>query len=79
MQNVDRAPYWTYQFAIHAAQDEDSKNPLMQEMRCRKRNIGTHSMGMPGVGKGKDADLGLYQDGSGTNKSGEAERDYGPR
>ncbi len=23
---------------------------------------------MPGAGKGKDADLGLYQDGSGTNK-----------
>ncbi len=33
---------------------------------------------MPGAGKGKDADLGLYQDGSGTNKRGEAERDYGP-
>ncbi len=33
---------------------------------------------MPGVGKGKDADLGLYQDEFGTNKRGEAERDYGP-
>ncbi len=33
---------------------------------------------MPGAEKGKDADLGLYQDGSGTNKRGEAERDYGP-
>ncbi len=32
---------------------------LMQEMRCRKGNIGTHSMRMPDVGKGKDADLGF--------------------
>ncbi len=29
-------------------------------------------MRMPGVGKGRDVDLGLYQDGSGTNKRGEA-------
>ncbi len=34
---------------------------------------------MPGVGKGKDADLGLCQDRSGINKRGEAERDRGPR
>ncbi len=34
---------------------------------------------MPGAGKGKDADLGLYQDESGTNKRGRAERYYGPR
>ncbi len=27
---------------------------LMQEMWCRKDNIGTHSMRMPSVGKGKD-------------------------
>ncbi len=32
----------------------------------------------PALEKGKDADLGLYQDGSETNKRGEAERDYGP-
>ncbi len=36
MQNVDRAPYRAYRSAIHAAQDEEGKNPLMQEMRCRK-------------------------------------------
>ncbi len=30
-------------------------------------------MRMPGVGIGKDADFGLCQDGSGTNKKGEAE------
>ncbi len=34
-------------------------------------------MQMPGVGKGKDAELGLCQDGSGTNKRSEAERDRG--
>ncbi len=33
---------------------------------------------MPGVGKGKDADLRLCQDGFGTNKRGEAEWDHGP-
>ncbi len=31
---------------------------------------------MPSVGKGKDTEVGLYQDGSGTNKRGEAEWDY---
>ncbi len=56
LQNVDRTPDWAYQSAIHAAQDEESKDSLMQEMRCRKGNIGTYSMWMPGVGKGKDAD-----------------------
>ncbi len=54
-----------------------AKTSFMQEMRRRKGNIGTHSMRMPGVGKGKDANLGLYQDGSETNKRGEAERDCG--
>ncbi len=49
-------------------QDEESKDSLMQEMRCRKGNIGTHSMRMHGVGKGEDADLGFCQDGSRTNK-----------
>ncbi len=34
---------------------------------------------MPGVGKGRDADFGLYQDGSETDKRGDAERDRGPR
>ncbi len=33
---------------------------------------------MPSVGKGKDADRGLCQNGSGTNKKGEAEQDHGP-
>ncbi len=50
----------------------------MQEMRCRKGNIGTYSMRMLGIGKGKDANLRLCQDGSGTNKRGEAERDRSP-
>ncbi len=50
----------------------------MQELRCRNKNVGTHSMRMPD-GKGKDADLGFCQDGSRTNKRGEAERDRGPQ
>ncbi len=66
-----------YQSAVYAAQDKESEDSLMQEMRCRKGNVGTHSMRMPGVGKSKDADLGLCQDGSGTNKRGEAEWDRG--
>ncbi len=56
-----------------------AKTSLMQEMRCREGNIGTHSMRMLDVGKGKDADLGLCLDGSRTNKRGEAEQDCGPR
>ncbi len=51
----------------------------MQEKRARKGNVDTHSMRMPGVGKGKDADLELCQDGSGINKRGESERDRFPR
>ncbi len=78
MQDVGRAPNGAYQSAVHAAQDE-SKDSLMQEMRCRKGNISAHFMRMPGVGKGKDADLGLGQDGSGTNERGEAERSRDPR
>ncbi len=73
------SPNRAYQSAVHAVQDEESKYSLMQEMRCGKGNIGTYSMLMPGVGKGKDADLGFYQDGSRTNKRGEAERDRRPR
>ncbi len=59
--------------------DEESKDSLMQEMGCRKGNIGTHSMRMPGAGKGEDAELGFCQDGSRTNKRDEAERDRWPR
>ncbi len=51
----------------------------MQEMRCRKGNVSTHSMRMPSVGKGKDAELEFCQDGSRTNKRGEAERNRDPR
>ncbi len=50
----------------------------MQEIWCRKGNVGTHTMRMPGVGKSKNADLGLCQDGSETNKRGETERDRDP-
>ncbi len=35
-------------------------------------NIGTHSAWEPSVGKVKDADLGLFQNGSGINKRGGA-------
>ncbi len=79
MQNAGRAPNRAYQSVVHAAQDEESKNSLMQEMRCREGNIGTHSMRIPSVGKGNDADLGFCQDGSRTNERGEAERGRGPR
>ncbi len=57
-----------YSICRHAAQDEESKDSLMQEMRCRKGNVGTHSMQMPGVGKGKDTDFGLCKGESRTNK-----------
>ncbi len=77
MQNVGRAPNRACQSAVHAAHDKESKDSLMQEMRCRKRNVRTHSVLMPSVGKGEDADLGLCQDGSRTNKRGETERDCG--
>ncbi len=49
MQNVGRAPNWVYQSTVYAAQDEESKDTLMQEIQCRKGNVGTHSMRMPGV------------------------------
>ncbi len=74
MQNGGKAPNW----AEHTTQDEESKDSRMQEMLCRKGNIGIYCMRMPGVGTGKDADLGLCQDGSGTNTRGEAEWDCGP-
>ncbi len=45
----------------------------------RKGNVDTHSVWVPGIGKVKDADLGLCQDASGTNKGGVAEWDRGPR
>ncbi len=78
LQNVGRAPNWAHQSAVNAAQNEESKDSLMQEMRCRKGNVGTHSIQMACVGKSKDADSGLFQDGSGTNKRGETEWDHGP-
>ncbi len=68
-----------YQSSVYAAQDEESKDSLMQEMRRRKGNVGTHSVLVPGVGKVTDPDLGLCQDGSGTNKRGEANWDRDPR
>ncbi len=57
--SMGTAPNWAYQSLVYAAQDEESIDSLMQEMRRRKGNVGTHTMRMPGVGKGKDADLGL--------------------
>ncbi len=79
MPNAGRAPNRAYQSAVYAAQDEEGKDSLMEKMWCRKGNVGTHSMRMPGVGKGKDADLGLCQDGSGKNKRGKAAKDRGPQ
>ncbi len=34
MQNVSRAPNRAYQSAVHAAQDEESKDSFMQEMHA---------------------------------------------
>ncbi len=73
MQSTCRALNWTYQPAVYAAQDDESKESLIQEMRRRKGNVGTHSVYVPCIGKVKDADLELCQDGSKTNKRGEAE------
>ncbi len=61
MLNVDRAPNQAYQSALYAAKDGESKESLMQEMWCRE--VGTHSMWMPGIKKDKDTNLGLCQDG----------------
>ncbi len=78
LRSVSKALDRASQSVVRAAQDERSGDSLVQEMRCRKGNIGTHSMRMPRVGKGEDADLGFCQDGSRTNKRGEAERDRCP-
>ncbi len=45
---------------------------------CRRRDTDKKTLAMLGDGKGKDVDLGLSQDGSGTNKRGEAKWDCGP-
>ncbi len=76
MQDVGRAPTWACQSAIHAAQDEESRFPYAGDVVQKRKRWYTF---YTGVGKGKDADLGLCQDGSRTNKRGEAERDRGPR
>ncbi len=36
MQNVDRAPYRAYQSAIHAARDEEGKNPSCRRCGAEK-------------------------------------------
>ncbi len=48
-------------------------------MRRRKGSVGTNSVWVPGIGKVKEADFGLCEDESRTNKRSEAERDRGPR
>ncbi len=64
MQHAGRALNWAYQSAVYAAQDEESKDSLMQEMWRRKENVSTYSVLVSGVGKVKDIDLGLCQNGS---------------
>ncbi len=39
LQNVGTAPNWSYQSALYAAQDEESKESLMQEMWCKEGNV----------------------------------------
>ncbi len=65
---------WEYQSALYVMQDEESKDSLVQNMWSRKGDLGAHSIWMLGVGKDKDADFRVCQDGSGTNKKGEAEQ-----
>ncbi len=79
MQNAGRALNWAYRSAIYVAQGKESGDSLVQEIQRREGNVGTHSAWVPGVGKVKDVNLGLCQDGSGTNKRSEAELDRGPR
>ncbi len=59
LQNAGRAPNGAYPSAVYAAQEEESKDSLTQEMRGRKGNVTAHSVWVLGVGKVKDADLGL--------------------
>ncbi len=54
IKNAGRASKWAYQSAVFAAQDEESEHSLMQEMRHRKGNVGTHSLLVTVIGKVKD-------------------------
>ncbi len=42
LQGAGGAPYRSYQPEIHVAQDVENKITIIQEMPCRKRNIGIH-------------------------------------
>ncbi len=41
LQEAGGAPHGARQPEIHAAQDEQSEITIMQEVWCRKRNVGT--------------------------------------
>ncbi len=74
MQNVGRAPKQAYQSVLYAAQDEERKESLMQEIWYREGNVETHSMLKSRVEEDKRASLGLCQDRFGSNKRGETEQ-----
>ncbi len=42
---------------MYAAHDEESKNSFLQEMRCKKGNVGTHSIWIINIEKDKDGEL----------------------
>ncbi len=59
LQTAGRTVNWAYQSAVYAAEDKENKDSLMQELRRKKGNVGTHSVWVSGVGKVKDTDLGF--------------------
>ncbi len=67
------------QSEIHAAQDRESKINIMQEMRCRKINVGTYTLRVSGVGEGEERNSWQGPDGTGSDKRSESEWHRGPR
>ncbi len=78
MQDADGAPYGACQPEIHAAQDGESKITVMLQMRCRKRNISTHTLLGSSVKDGAKKNPWQGPDGTGPDKRNEAEWHRGP-
>ncbi len=58
---------------IHIAQDGENIIAMMQEMRCRKRNVDTHTLWVSGVREGEEKNTWQGPDGTGPHKRSEAE------
>ncbi len=54
LQGAGKAPYGARQPEIHAAQDKEGKITIMQEMRFRKRNVGTHILWVSSAREGEE-------------------------